>query len=188
MNKLILFTLLFLCSCGPRLSNTPKGDTGARGEAGLPCTIAAITGGAVITCPDGSQETILDGAKGSQGEAGATGASGTNGTNGTNGSDGANGTNGSDGAPGADGANGVNGTNGADANPVTTVQFCPGPTTYPSSFPEQALCLQNELYAVMWMGGQAWLSKVVPGHYATTSTGPVCSFTVSANCQVTVDP
>jgi|SRR5581483_6447705 len=89
------------------------------------------------------------------------------------------------GSVGQTGAQGNQGRDGTDATPVSAVQFCAGyTTTYPSSFPEFGLCLGSDLYAVYWDGRNAWLSEVVPGYYASTSTSAPCDFTVKANCQI----
>ena len=52
--------LLMLAGCGAM----PKGNTGATGAPGAagasaqPCTVAPAPNGALITCPDGSTQTI----------------------------------------------------------------------------------------------------------------------------------
>lgn len=89
------------------------------------------------------------------------------------------------GAPGPLGPIGPAGPKGTDATPVTVVQLCTQySTVYPSSFPEQAFCLNNTLYAVYWTGSQAFLAEIAPGYYASTSPQG-CSFTVRAGCLVT---
>jgi hypothetical protein len=83
------------------------------------------------------------------------------------------------------GPKGDTGAPGQDATPVKTVQFCPsqGATTY-GHFPEYGLCIGNEIYAVFWDKNNAFLAKVVPGTYTSTSTGLQCTFTVAADCEV----
>lgn len=86
---------------------------------------------------------------------------------------------------GSNGLQGVQGVAGQNATPVSVVQFCSGyTTTYPGSFPEQAICVDNELLAVYWDGSNAWLAEIVPGYYASTSTSAPCNFTVEANCVI----
>lgn len=70
------------------------------------------------------------------------------------------------------------------ADSITTIQFCAGQqTTYPTTYPEYGLCINHEIYAVYW-NNTAFLAKIVPGVYTTTSTGLNCTFTVSDNCEV----
>ena len=51
------------------------------------CTVVKSATGVQITCPDGTEATISNGAAGSQGAAGPQGTAGSNGTNGSNGHD-----------------------------------------------------------------------------------------------------
>lgn len=147
----------------------PQGVVGAPGET---CTVTAISvsspapnGGSLISCPDGSNSLVLNGTNGS------------NGTNGTNGTDGTNGADGSDGATGAPGAAGTPGT------VVTSVQFCPGTNSYPSTFPEIGFCIDNSLYAV-YSANDGFLTELSPGAYNSNAIGSSCNFTVGPNCQV----
>jgi hypothetical protein len=65
------------------------------------------------------------------------------------------------------------------------VQFCSQySTTYPNSFPEFGVCLNNVLYVVYWSGTDAWLAEIVPGNYVSTSQTSPCSFTVISGCEV----
>jgi hypothetical protein len=79
----------------------------------------------------------------------------------------------------------LNGSNGLNGTVINPVQFCPqyGPTTYPNNFPEQALCISGNLYAVYWTGTEAFFSEVVPGYYESTSPQG-CNFTVLPNCKI----
>ena len=72
----------------------------------------------------------------------------------------------------------------ANAPNISVVQFCSGTTTYPTSFPEQGLCINNDLYAVYWDGHNAWLTEVAPGHYSSTSSNVPCTFDVLNNCTI----
>lgn len=70
---------------------------------------------------------------------------------------------------------------------LTMVQFCSNySTSYPTSFPEFGLCLNNLLYGVYWDGHNAWLAQIVPGYYLSTSTSAPCNFHVLPNCGVTL--
>lgn len=83
------------------------------------------------------------------------------------------------------GAVGATGAPGVDTTPIEMVQFCSGYTTsYPATFPEYGACVAGMLFAVYWDGRNAWLSEVVPGYYASTSTSAPCNFTVGDNCAV----
>jgi hypothetical protein len=99
MNKMNCLKGVSLCmlaasiwSCAPRgmisATDTSNSATSADGS----CSVSQENGGAMISCPDGSQAFV------------------PNGTNGTNGVDGTNGTNGTDGKDGKDGLNGTNGS------------------------------------------------------------------------------
>lgn len=83
------------------------------------------------------------------------------------------------------GAIGAAGPRGADGTSVTPRQFCTAQSgSYPGSFPEYGLCINDELYAVFWSGGNSWLAKLYPGTYVSTATGLACTFTVAAHCMV----
>jgi hypothetical protein len=87
MNKLIVCILLFIigCSSGPEAGSSFKYSL---------CTVTQTNLGSIITCPDGSSTTVLNGNTGSTGSTGQDGSNGTNGTNGSNGTNGIDGTNG----------------------------------------------------------------------------------------------
>ncbi len=85
-------------------------------------------------------------------------------------------------------ANGMNGaTSPAPVIPpqqvITTVQLCPGTTTYPSVFVEYALCINNQLYGVYSVNG-GFLSLLPPGTYSSNAIGSSCSLTIAADCKV----
>lgn len=68
---------------------------------------------------------------------------------------------------------------------TTTVKFCVGQTTsYPTSFPEYGLCLDNIIYGVFWDGHNAWWAQIPKGNYISTSTGLQCNFKVLDNCVI----
>jgi len=80
---------------------------------------------------------------------------------------------------------GPTGPQGASGASISTLEFCPGyVTTYPSTFPEYGICIDNNIYAVFYDGKNAWLAEIVPGDYISTSTSAPCSFTVKENCVV----
>lgn len=80
------------------------GDANVSVAPSKPCTVVDSDAGAVVKCPDGTEQFIADGQAGQS----------TNGTNGLDGKDGANGADGAAGAAGADGRDGVDGVNGVD--------------------------------------------------------------------------
>jgi len=85
---------------------------------------------------------------------------------------------------GPQGIQGDAGPRGADGTQITIVQFCPGVTpTYPTTFPEVGLCIDNQLYAV-YSANNGFLVLVTPGRYSSNAIGSSCSFTVLPNCVV----
>ena len=84
---------------------------------------------------------------------------------------------------GPQGPTGLPGTPGANGTIVRTVQFCPGTPSYPSTFPEVGICLDNNLYAVHSTNG-GFLTLITPGRYSSNAVGSRCSFTVFSNCTV----
>lgn len=74
--------------------------------------------------------------------------------------------------------------NGANSTPITVVQLCAGITpSYPSTFPEVALCLNNQLYGVYSTNG-GFLSLLTPGSYSSDGVNASCTLTVGPNCAV----
>lgn len=84
---------------------------------------------------------------------------------------------------GPPGPQGIQGPAGADLNPITIVQFCPGITTYPSTFNEIGFCINNQLWAV-YSANNGFLTLVPPGNYSSNAIGSSCNFTVNANCKI----
>lgn len=163
-----MFVVAALTACSdqyylPPVSAAPTGPQGAVGQTGsssTSCTVANVTGGAQVAC--GTASVFI-----------ANGSNGTNGNDGTNGSD------------GTDGTNGTNGSNGIDATPITVVQLC-APSfvpSYPSVFPEVALCIDNNLYGVYSANG-GFFSELTPGTYSSDGINSSCTLTVGPNCQV----
>jgi hypothetical protein len=90
--------------------------------------------------------------------------------------DGINGLNGMDGLPGSPGTNGTI---------ITVEQFCPGvDSSYPSTFPEVGLCINNNIYAV-YSANDGFLTLITPGLYESNAVGSSCTFTVGDNCEIT---
>lgn len=90
---------------------------------------------------------------------------------------------GKDGKNGVDGRDGSNGQNGSNGTVVTPIQLC-NPNfvpTYPSVFPEFAICLGNQLYGVYSTNG-GFLAVLPPGQYNSNGINASCTFRVSANC------
>jgi predicted small lipoprotein YifL len=111
---------------------------------------------------------------GKQGPAGSPGAQGPKGDKGDQGDVG---------SPGMPGQDGSDGQPGAPGTVVQFVQLCPGTPSYPSTFIEYAVCVENKLYAVYSANG-GFLTYLPPGAYQSNAIGSACNFTVGANCQV----
>ena len=84
----------------------------------------------------------------------------------------------------ATGATGPQGPAGGNGSTVTFVQLCPGvQTSYPSSFPEVAECVDGNLYGVYSANG-GYLFEIPPGVYTSNAIGSTCTVTVGTNCQI----
>lgn len=89
-----------------------------------------------------------------------------------------------DGSDGLQGAPGAAGAAGAPGTIITPIQLCPGVPTYPTSFPEFAMCLGGVLYGVYDQDGDhVFLAELPPGRYRSTSPD-ACNFTIGSNCEV----
>jgi hypothetical protein len=106
-----------------------------------------------------------------RGPVGATGPSGSNGTNGQQGNTGAAGPQGAQGSPGIDGTS------------VTVVKFCPGVTTYPSTFVEVGFCIGGKLYGT-YSANDGFSSELPPGSYGSKGINASCNFVIAANCVI----
>lgn len=153
---LSLMLFMSLTGCTGR-----KGDTGAFGQSGAVGPqgplVPVLTQPATPTeCPTGGVDITV----------GSTVSTICNGTNGAN------------------GQNGINGTNGANATPVTEVQLCPGTPSYPSLFPEYALCIEGTLYGVYSANG-GFLAELPPGTYSSDGINDSCTLVIGPNCFVT---
>lgn len=87
-----------------------------KSSGGSSCSVKSTSGKKLITCDDGTEIEVHDGAKGDPGDPGAKGADGADGAPGANGKDGADGMDGLDGMDGMDGVDGTNGSNGNNGN------------------------------------------------------------------------
>jgi hypothetical protein len=80
----------------------------------------------------------------------------------------------------------VNGKDGVDTKSVYAISFCPGFTqTYPSTFAESGICIDNTLYGVYSANG-GFLSELPPGTYSSKGINATCTFTIAPGCKVTV--
>lgn len=87
---------------------------------------------------------------------------------------------------GPQGTPGVNGLPGTPGTVITVVQFCSGASSYPSVFPEMGLCDNGTIYAILdQSNGYDYFTAIVPGQYASETTGLSCTFTVGSNCSIT---
>lgn len=138
--------------------------------AGLMFVILTVTG-----CGNGVGfvEQGDPGPAGSPGPVGSPGPQGAPGTDGTNGQNGAQGPQGNPGAPGTPGT------------VVTPIQLCPASfvPTYPSTFPEYALCINNQLYGV-YSANDGFLALLPPGQYHSNGINASCTFTIEPNCVI----
>jgi hypothetical protein len=88
------------------------------------------------------------------------------------------------GATGSQGPQGPSGSPGTNGTVVNIIQLCPGFTpTYPSSFPEVALCIDNQLYGV-YSANDGFLSLLTPGTYTSDGINASCTLTILPNCVV----
>lgn len=147
------------------------GSSGSAGQNGTSSSVSVVaatltqcpTGGLDITTLNGavsSSNVVCNGSVGPQGVAGPTGLTG------------------SVGATGSQGAPGIN------AN-LSVVQFCPSSfvPSYPSTFPEIGLCLNNVLYGV-YSANDGFLAMLPPGEYSSDGINASCTFTIGADCKV----
>lgn len=76
--------------------------------------------------------------------------------------------------------NGTTGTPGADGTVVSVVNFCPGETVYPTTFPEVGFIINGHLYAV-YSANNGFLTMLQPGQYVSNAINSTCNFTVGAD-------
>lgn len=129
----------------------------------------------------------IPGPQGSPGPAGTNGTNGVDGAVGPQGSPGPQGPAGPQGSPGPKGSPGPTGPQGpagANGTVITTVQFCPGTVSYPTTFPEFGLCINNTIFGVFSANG-GFLAELPPGVYNSNAVGSSCTFTIGTNCKIT---
>lgn len=128
----------------------------------------------------------IPGPQGSQGLPGEVGSQGEKGDKGDKGDTGNVGAQGPQGIQGVQGLQGVSGANGLDGTPgtvLTMIKFCPLDS---HNFPEQGMKIGTDIYAVYWSGSTAFLTKLIPGTYRTTSISSMnCYFTVHSDGSIT---
>lgn len=76
------------------------------------------------------------------------------------------------------------GEQGPPGTGITTVQFCPGTTQYPTIFPEYGLLINGNIYAV-YSQNDGFLTLIPTGIYYSNAVGSSCTFTVNANGTIT---
>lgn len=151
-------------AAGPAGTPGPQGLTGLQGIVG---------------------QTGLKGDTGSPGSRGLQGPAGIPGVQGSTGASGPVGTSGPTGPQGDVGSTGPQGLPGTNAQGTTVVQLCPnlGNPAY-GYFLEDGLCIGGKLYGVYSANGEAALTELPPGTYASTAP-QTCTLIVNDNCVVT---
>lgn len=148
--------------------------------------LAIMTGCADHGYPVATQGVAgKDGANGQQGAKGDSGATGATGLSGPSGAVGAQGAVGQQGPQGSQGVQGQAGAQGASGTSVTPVQLCDDGfvATYPSVFPESALCIGERLYGVYSANG-GFLAYLPPGTYVSNGINASCKFIIENGCKV----
>lgn len=77
----------------------------------------------------------------------------------------------------------LNGTPGNSGTIVAPVQFCSGITTYPNTFNELGICVDNKVYGIYSLNG-GFMTLLPPGAYSSNGVNSSCNFTIEANCIV----
>lgn len=169
--RYVVFTMILLItiSCSAPFKGEP-------GSAGPSCQIQHVSQGTQVSCPGSDPQIIPDGSQGPSGPQGATGTPGLGGAPGLTGGTGATGQ------PGASGPTGADGTPGST---ISLIQLCASSfvPTYPSVFPEYALCLEGQLYGVYSANG-GFLALLPPGQYSSDGINASCTFTILPNCVI----
>jgi hypothetical protein len=166
-----LYLLPLLTACGGPERHTTRSIPGTPGQDAEPCVVTQDASGTTVTCPASSVfipkakdgETVI-GPAGKDGESiqGPKGDSGES----------------------IIGPRGEAGRDGVDATPVEMIQLCPNLTpTYPSTFVESAICVDNKLYGV-YSSPAAFLAELPPGVYVSNGINATCTFTVKENCEI----
>ena len=86
---------------------------------------------------------------------------------------------------GPQGGQGLQGTAGTNAPLGMPIQLCSAcKPSYPNTFPESALCIDNNLYGV-YSANDGFLSVLPPGAYSSDGINCKCTFTIEPNCIIT---
>ena len=87
---------------------------------------------------------------------------------------------------GAIGATGATGAQGNAGTQISVVQFCPSKfiPTYPNTFPEIGLCLNNTTLIGVYSANDGFLAVLPPGSYESDGINASCAFTIGPNCEV----
>lgn len=173
---LLIILLLSITRCAP---DQPSFDVAPA------CSVSALDGGSLISCPDGTKQIVSNGIDGGTGEKGNTGSAGVNGTSctvATNAtgaliscSDGTS----SQISNGALGAQGPQGAPGNNAGSVTAITFCPA-SANGGGLPEVGFCINGKAYSA-WNATESYqyLVYLPDGGYASDAPGYSCGFTIS---------
>src|ERR1017187_1114637 len=130
----------------------------------IDCSVAQTNTGAIVSCPDGSSATLLNGSNGATGSQGIPGLQGP---------------------IGPSGPQGIPGSNGTNGTQITMVQLCNGfIPTYPSVFPEYIEQIGTKDYGVYSANGGFW-SYLPPGYYSSNGINASCSFTINSDGSIT---
>lgn len=208
MNKplaLAVFVMIMTTGCGKneplcigdQCDKGTQGEPGKPGEPGAPggnCSVASVSTGAVILCPDGSSAMVSNGKDGKDGHS-CTVTQLSNGsridctddthsviTNGVDGLNGHNGINGQDGTNGTNGTNGTDGRDGVDSTPSAfSITNIIDPCGAGAGFNEVLLNLANgQVLAHYADGAKQFFAVLSPGSYVTTDFSP-CYFTLNSD-------
>lgn len=81
--------------------------------------------------------------------------------------------------------NGADGTNGAPGpSSFTLIKLCRETPSYPSTFPEYAIRIDNEVYGVYSANG-GFLALLPPGQYSSAGINSSCTLTINADGSIT---
>jgi hypothetical protein len=79
------------------------------------------------------------------------------------------------GEDGLQGEQGETGLAGQDGSSIIPVKFCEDSK---ANYPEYGLKIGSDIFAVFWTKGEAFLTKLTPGTYVTTTGNHDCHFTL----------
>jgi hypothetical protein len=162
VGTVILMVFMFLLTgCG--------NDTDRQVLEAYSCSVKQVDGGALITCPDGTQQVILNGQDGS---------------NGVDGQDGLNGSDGQNGVDGQDGQDGADGVDGQDAElPGTAIIDTIDPCGPSGGFDEILLVLADGRIIAYFAGNEGFLTALNCNQNYRTTDAQRCRFTINQACE-----